>query len=68
MSTKHPSKRKSWKVIGKLMEKMLDLVNQKEQDKLKKFQETTKKNLRRHRKLNELREDFKNIKVKQRTI
>jgi ElaB/YqjD/DUF883 family membrane-anchored ribosome-binding protein len=40
------------------MEKILDMVNQKAQEALKKFQDTTNKNLKKMQKqLNELRED-----------
>jgi hypothetical protein len=36
-------------IAKKLMGKILDMVNQKVQDALKKFQDTTEKNMRRHR-------------------
>jgi hypothetical protein len=45
-------------VTEKLMEKTLDMVNQKVQDALKKFQDTTNKELEKTQKqLHELRED-----------
>jgi hypothetical protein len=54
-------------ITEKLMEKLQDVVNQKVQDALKKYQDTTNKKLKKTQKqLNELRDDFnKNTKVKQ---
>jgi hypothetical protein len=46
-------------VTEKLMEKILDTVNQKVQDALKKFQDTTNKELEKTQKqLYEIKEDF----------
>jgi hypothetical protein len=56
-------------VTQNFMEKILDKVNQKEQDALKKFQDTTNEELEKTQKqLNELREPSTNTKVKQRTL
>jgi hypothetical protein len=54
-------------ITEKLMEKLQDIVNQKLQDALKKFQNIKKKNLRRHGNnwMNSERTST-NIKVKQR--
>jgi glutamyl-tRNA reductase len=47
-------------ITEKLMKKLQDMVNQKIQDALKKFQDTTNKNKleKTQKQLNELREDF----------
>jgi hypothetical protein len=49
----------------KLMEKLQDIINQKVQDALKNYHDTTNKKLVKSQKqLNELREDFNKFKVK----
>jgi predicted nucleotide-binding protein (sugar kinase/HSP70/actin superfamily) len=65
MSPVMPTKKKSLKeelmgeIIEKLIEKLQDMVNQKVQDALKKFQVTTNKKFEKTQKtLSELREDF----------
>jgi cobalamin biosynthesis Co2+ chelatase CbiK len=51
------------------MENILNTVNQKVQDALKKVQDTkTKEYEKTQKQINELKEDFKNTKVKKRTL
>jgi polyhydroxyalkanoate synthesis regulator phasin len=55
-------------ISKKLMEKILDMVNQNVQDVLKKFQDTkNEEHEKTQKQINELREDF-NIIVKKETI
>jgi predicted RNA-binding protein with RPS1 domain len=55
-------------ISDKFMKKILDMVKQKIQEALKKFQDTkNKEHEKTHKQLNELREDF-NTELKQRTL
>jgi transcriptional regulator of heat shock response len=56
-------------ITKKLLEELKDIVNQKVQDALKKYQDTTNKKLEKTQKqLNELREDFDKLQSKTKEI
>jgi hypothetical protein len=55
--------------IEKFMENIWDMVNQNVQVALKEFQDTkNKEHEKTQKQIKELREDFKNTKMKQRTL
>jgi uncharacterized protein involved in exopolysaccharide biosynthesis len=56
-------------MCGKFMEKILDMVNKNVEDAIKKFQDTkNKEHEMTQKQINELRENFNKLKVKQRTL
>jgi hypothetical protein len=67
MSLKIPAKTLREEITDKFMEKRLDMVNQKVQDALKKFQDTKNKEHEKTQKLINSKRTSKNTKLKQKT-